>query len=84
MHALSIGRMLLICVIILQEHDLKPWQQKSWCVPELTDEFIARMEDMLLQYEKEYSSSRPLICIDEKPIPLWLILFYSGQKQCEM
>jgi transposase len=56
--------------IILQEHDLKPWQQKSWCVPELTDEFIARMEDILLQYEKEYSSSRPLICIDEKPIQL--------------
>jgi hypothetical protein len=28
------------------------------------------MEDVLLQYEKEYSSSRPLICIDEKPIQL--------------
>ena len=26
--------------VILQEHDLKPWQQKSWCVPDLDDEFI--------------------------------------------
>jgi len=56
--------------VILQEHDLKPWRQKSWCVPDLDDEFIERMEDVLAVYEGEHSSSRPLICIDEKPIQL--------------
>ena len=26
--------------IILQEHDLKPWQEKMWCISELDDEYI--------------------------------------------
>lgn len=56
--------------IILQEHDLKPWQQRSWCVPELDEAFINRMEDILSLYEEDYSSDFPLICIDEKPIQL--------------
>lgn len=56
--------------VILQEHDLKPWQQKSWCVPELNEEFIDRMEDVLSLYEQAYSPDLPLICIDEKPIQL--------------
>lgn len=56
--------------VILQEHDLKPWRQKSWCVPDLNDEFIERMEDVLAVYEEERTSSKPLICIDEKPIQL--------------
>ena len=56
--------------VILQEHDLKPWQQKSWCVPELDQEFIERMEDVLSLYEQDYCASRPLLCIDEKPIQL--------------
>lgn len=56
--------------VILQEHDLKPWRQKSWCVPDLDDEFIERMEDVLAVYEGEHTNSRPLICIDEKPIQL--------------
>jgi hypothetical protein len=33
--------------LILLEHDLKPWQQQSWCVPRLDEQFIARMEDVL-------------------------------------
>lgn len=56
--------------VILQEHDLKPWQQKSWCVADLDDEFIERMEDVLKVYEKPYNESRPVICVDEKPIQL--------------
>lgn len=43
--------------VILKEHDVKPWQQKSWCVPDLDDEFIERMEDVLSLYEKDYSSA---------------------------
>jgi transposase len=56
--------------VILQEHDLKPWQQKSWCVPDLDDEFIERMEDVLAVYERNYRPAYPVVCIDEKPIQL--------------
>ena len=56
--------------IILQEHDLKPWQQKSWCVPELDEEFVEKMEDVLKIYEKPYNELKPVVCLDEKPIQL--------------
>ena len=56
--------------IILQEHDLKPWQEKMWCIEELNDEYIERMEDILDVYEKEYDPSNPVVCVDEKPVPL--------------
>jgi hypothetical protein len=56
--------------VILQEHELKPWREKMWCIPELTDEYINRMEDVLKIYERAYSSSKPVICLDEKPVAL--------------
>lgn len=56
--------------IILQEHDLKPWQEKMWCIPELTQEFIERMEDVLDVYERPFDPAKPVVCIDEKPVPL--------------
>lgn len=56
--------------IILEEHDIKPWRQKSWCVPDLDKEFIEKMEDVLEVYERTPSKNRPLVCLDEKPIQL--------------
>ena len=56
--------------VILEEHDLKPWQQRSWCVPDLDDEFVERMEDVLKIYEKPYDEGNPVVCVDEKPIQL--------------
>lgn len=56
--------------IILQEHDLKPWRYDMWCVPELTEEFINRMENILDIYEKPVDIDYPLVCVDEKPIQL--------------
>ena len=41
-----------------------------WCIPELTPEFIERMEDVLDLYAKQYNFSEPVICLDEKPIQL--------------
>ncbi len=41
-----------------------------WCVAELDDEYIARMEDVLAVYEKLYDPAEPVICLDEKPISL--------------
>ena len=56
--------------IILQEHDLKPWQEKMWCIGRLDDEYISKMEDVLDVYARPYNEKRPVICIDEKPVPL--------------
>jgi len=41
-----------------------------WCVAELTDEYIARMEDVLETYERPYNQACPVVCIDEKPFTL--------------
>ena len=41
-----------------------------WCIPELDDEFIARMENLLDLYEKPIDSKNPIICLDERPIQL--------------
>ena len=36
-------------------------------MPELTDEFRERMEDVLDQYEKPFDPSEPVVCLDEQP-----------------
>jgi DDE superfamily endonuclease len=36
-----------------------------WCVPEANAEYVARMEDVLDQYEQPYDPKRPLVCYDE-------------------
>lgn len=37
-----------------------------WCIPDVTPEFVERMEHILKLYEKLYDSNEPIICIDEK------------------
>ena len=41
-----------------------------WCVAELDEQSIARMEDVLAVYEKPLSAREPVVCIDEKPVVL--------------
>jgi hypothetical protein len=41
-----------------------------WCVAELDEEYVARMEDVLAVYEKPLSAREPVVCIDEKPVLL--------------
>ena len=41
-----------------------------WCVADLDDEYIRKMEDVLETYEKPYDSSEPVVCLDEKPVTL--------------
>jgi transposase len=41
-----------------------------WCVPELTHEYIEKMEDVLATYEQAYDAVEPVVCVDEKPISL--------------
>lgn len=56
--------------IILQEHDFKPWREKMWCIAQLDDEYIERMEALLDLYEKPHDPRRPVVCLDEKPVAL--------------
>ena len=41
-----------------------------WCVAELDAEYIAKMEDLLALYERPYDRREPVVCLDEKPVPL--------------
>lgn len=37
-----------------------------WCIPEVTPEFIERMEEVLTLYARPYNPKEPLVCFDEK------------------
>lgn len=37
-----------------------------WCIPNLTPEYIERMEDILTLYAKPYDPKEPVLCCDEK------------------
>jgi len=41
-----------------------------WCVADLTDEYIDKMEDVLEIYERPYDAQEPVVCLDEKPVTL--------------
>jgi transposase len=41
-----------------------------WCVPDLNEEYIAKMEDVLETYEQPYDAKEPVVCLDEKPVTL--------------
>jgi transposase len=41
-----------------------------WCVAELNEAYIARMEDVLKVYEMPLSERTPVVCVDEKPVVL--------------
>jgi transposase len=41
-----------------------------WCVADLDDEYIDKMEDVLETYERPYAAAQPVVCLDEKPVTL--------------
>ena len=41
-----------------------------WCISELTEEYLCRLEDVLELYEKPCILAEPVICLDEKPVSL--------------
>jgi transposase len=51
----------------LAEKELKPWQEKMWCIPKVDAEFVARMEDVLDLYAEESDERYPVVCFDETP-----------------
>ena len=53
----------------LKENELKPWQKRMWCIPNVTPAFVACMEDVLDLYAEE-APEAPLVCFDETPVQL--------------
>ncbi len=43
---------------------------EHWCVAQLDEAYIERMEDVLKRYEKPLSARAPVVCLDEKPVVL--------------
>ena len=41
-----------------------------WCIPEVTTEYVEKMEDLLELYEKPLNEKEPVVCLDEKPVQL--------------
>src|ERR1019366_5508956 len=41
-----------------------------WCVAELNEEYVEKMEDVLAAYERPYDPQEPVVCLDEKPVTL--------------
>ena len=41
-----------------------------WCVADLNEDYIAKMEDVLGTYEQPYDPAQPVVCVDEKPVTL--------------
>ena len=41
-----------------------------WCLPELNEAYIEKMEDVLALYEKPYEPQEAVVCLDKKPVTL--------------
>jgi hypothetical protein len=41
-----------------------------WCIPDLTPEYVTRMEELLDLYERPPDAREPVVCLDEKPVQL--------------
>jgi DDE superfamily endonuclease len=41
-----------------------------WCVADLDEDYIAKMEDVLEVYERPYNPDEPVVCLDEKSVTL--------------
>ena len=39
--------------------------KKEWCIPQVSAEFVACMEDVLDLYAEPYDPERPVVCFDE-------------------
>src|SRR5215469_10950648 len=44
--------------------------KKMWCVADLNEDYIDKMEDVLETYERPYDAKQPVVCLDEKPVTL--------------
>ena len=54
----------------LKKNALKPWQKQQWCIPKVSSDFVAHMEDVLDLYAEPYDPQRPVVCFDESSTQL--------------
>ena len=54
-----------------QKNVLKPWQKREWCIPKVSADFVAHMEDVLDLYAEPYDPQRPVVCFDETSTSCW-------------
>jgi transposase len=52
----------------LRDLEIKPWQEKMWCIPKVDGEYVARMEDVLDLYAETPPAGQPVVCFDESPV----------------
>jgi transposase len=51
---------------VMQKNQLKPWQEKEWCIGPVGDEeYVYHMEDVLTVHECPYDAKIPRIGVDE-------------------
>lgn len=51
---------------VLRHNELKPWQEKQWCIARTGDgNYAYHLEEVLDVYVQPYNSRRPQVCIDE-------------------
>ena len=50
---------------MVEKNALKPWQRKQWCIPKVSAEYVAHMEDVLDLYAEPYDPESPVVCFDE-------------------
>ena len=48
-----------------EKNALKPWRKQQWCIPKVSSEFVAAMEDVLDLYVEPRDPERPVVCFDE-------------------
>ena len=54
-----------------KKNKIKPHLSRYWAIPpDHSSRFVAKMEDVLEVYSRPYDQSRPVICMDEKPLQL--------------
>ena len=54
----------------LKRNKLRPHLSQYWCIPEITPNFILRMEKVLHIYSLPYDSDYPVVCMDELALQL--------------
>ena len=45
---------------------MRGWEVLQTSTPELNEDYITKMEDVLETYEQPYDSTEPVVCLDEK------------------
>ena len=48
-----------------EKNALKPWRKQQWCIPKVSSEYVAAMEDVLDLYADPCDPERPVVCFDE-------------------